>query len=616
MDRSGNIDENDQLRKSGRIRIKMEPNPFIKGGKDVLFEQKLDLKSGAIFITGKTPNNKATIKIWVEIHKPIIHVDIDSQKNSKISATYESWRYKKQLIPYTGKGNDYNRWACYGYVSYLGKVFSYPDNISHKDKNKVIFYHQNNSDRIFDKEVKLQKLNNVADKLHHPTKDRIFGGMMYGENLTKGKNTSGTYTNTPFKGWNLKSIKASKEHHIQIALHIEQNKNISEWKSNLDQQIASPSKNPWNENLTWWNEFWNRSHVIINKGKGPDDIGWQVGRNYQLTRYMLGCNTYGEFPTHFNGGLFIFDHFYVDGRKGMNPSFYNADYRKWGAWTGMNQRLIHWQFLKTGDFEAMRPQFDFYKNNLINAQLRNEVSWGIKGCSFAEQIGSGGLPNGYHYGWEVPLGKRKPHIEVGMQQHHRHYFHTQLEFAFMMYEWYRFTGEDISEYIPFMKDAVIFHFEYHKMLQKRRNGKEWGDDGKLVLKGMQSTETYKPGENPSLEIAGLNKTIEVLLSLPSKWVNNEEKKQFREWKKRIPDLEFRTREGHKTIAPLAEGKFGFGNREIPQLYPVFPYGMYSLGSADLEIGINTWKYGLDKASAKYIIKMHGSPDVYPQKAEW
>jgi hypothetical protein len=188
----------------------------------------------------------------------------------------------------------------------------------------------------------------------------------------------------------------------------------------------------------------------------------------------------------------------------------------------------------------------------------------------------------------------------------------------MMHEWHRFTGADISEYVPFMKDAVIFHFEYHKMLQQRRNGKDWTEDGKLALKGMQATETYKMGDNPALEVVALRKNLEALIALPNKYITDVERKQFMTWKERVPELEYRTRNGHKTISPLKEtGKtWTFGNREIPQLYPVFPYGMYAIGMPNLDVGINTWKYGLDKATAKYILEMYGKEDVYPQKEEW
>lgn len=619
IDRSGNIDENDQLLKNGRVRIRMEPSPFSQNGDAALFEQKLDLKTGAVFIKGKTAENTGTIKVWAEIANPVIHVDLDSHEASKITATFECWRNEKQLIAPSHSAPQsikMSRWACYGYSSHSGAVYSYPDVISHKNENQVVFYHQNGDDRIFDKSLKLQRLDGVKDQFYHPTKNRIFGGVMCGANLEKTENTSGEYANTPYKGWQLQSVKAAKKHRLEITLHTEQNESQVAWENHLNKKLSRVAQNAWHENLVWWATFWNRSHIVINNGKDASDLGWRVGRNYQLMRYMLGCNPNGEFPSHFNGGFFVFDPVYMEDEKGMHPSFYNADYRKWGAWTGMNQRLIHWSFLKSGDFEALRPQFNYYKRNLINAQLRNEVSFGIKGCSFGEQIDSGGLPIGDAYGWEPPYGKRNPKSEAGMQNKHRHYFHSQLEFAYMMHEWHRFTGADISEYIPFMKDVIVFYFEYNKMLQRRRDGNDWGADGKLVLKQTTATESYKNGDDPAPVIVALNKNIEALLELPDKWLSHAEKEKFKGWQKRIPDLHYRTRNGFKTINPLVGDDVRSGNREIPQLYPVFPYGLFCVGSPDLEIGVNTWKYGLDKATAQYIIDMYGDPDVYPQKEEW
>ncbi len=48
IDRSGNIDENDQQRKSGRIRVHLSPNSFKESDNHSIFEQKLDLKTGAV----------------------------------------------------------------------------------------------------------------------------------------------------------------------------------------------------------------------------------------------------------------------------------------------------------------------------------------------------------------------------------------------------------------------------------------------------------------------------------------------------------------------------------------------------------------------------------------
>lgn len=61
------------------------------------------------------------------------------------------------------------------------------------------------------------------------------------------------------------------------------------------------------EELKRWQEFWSRSHIVINSGKGESDAGFLIGRNYQLFRYLLACNRDGEFPLLFNGGIFTTD---------------------------------------------------------------------------------------------------------------------------------------------------------------------------------------------------------------------------------------------------------------------------------------------------------------------
>ena len=52
---------------------------------------------------------------------------------------------------------------------------------------------------------------------------------------------------------------------------------------------------------------------------------WQSGRNYQLFRYMLGCNAFGQYPTKFNGGLFTYDPSLIDSSRNFTP-----DHRNWG----------------------------------------------------------------------------------------------------------------------------------------------------------------------------------------------------------------------------------------------------------------------------------------------
>ncbi len=622
MERSGNLDERDQMLKSGRFRIEMTPNPFAVNKEDVAieFSQRLDLESGAVIIDGKSKENDVNIKLWAEVYRPMVHVEIESSVDSRITATYESWRTKNELIPQS-TGRDFNRWASYGYCTYAGDVIAYADSIKYVEEKGVLFYHQNCDDLLFDKEVKLQRLDNVIDQMRHPTKDRIFGGYMYGTDMVVGGKTRGVYASTPFKGWSIVSQQPHKEHYIEIVLHTEQTTALDQWRKNLSKRVDERIKidKLWTKNLKWWNEFWNRSYILINRGRGKDNIGWQVGRNYQLMRYILACNYYGEFPTRFNGGLFTIDPIYLDTEDyEVSPSFFNPDFRKWGAWTGMNQRLIYWPMLRTGDFEAMRPQFNFYRDNYINGYLRNKESFGIEACSYAEQCNSGALPNGYHYGWEPPYGTRSIDSEKGMERSmHKTYYQTQLEFVFMMYQWYKFSGNDLTEYIPFMRGSMDFMFEFFMMLQRRRDGNSWGADGKLVLTDMNSTETYKPGSNPLPDVVALHTDIKALLSLPEKWIDYDYKKKLRDWAKRVPEINYRMRNGKKTYSPLLEKEVSerVGNRELPQLYPVFPYGICALGLPNVEVGRDTWKYGLDSVSGNYLAELYGEMS-YPQRVCW
>ena len=599
IDRSGNIDENDQQLKTGRVRLKLTPNPFAKPD---VFRQELNLKDGCVEIESTGSGVKAIVKVWVQVNDPVIHFDVDADKPVDVQAFYENWRSQKHLIPRTLKSNgeidswDYNRWSMFGYFWYDGDVYTYSDSVSFVNKNAVLFYHRNtNDDLIFDKEAKLMHLTKEESELAHPTKNRTFGGTMSGDGMITGGISTGIYANTPFKAWELQSEKPKHNHHIRLVLNTAQTKTIAEWKNQLDQKIKRLKNNDsraWKANQLWWKNFWERSFVCINPDSNNDsNIPWQLSRNYQLFRYQLACNVHGEWPTRFNGGLFTYDPVYSDERY-TNPDFGNPDFRAWGAWTAQNQRLVYWPMLKNGDFDVILPQFDFYRKNMPNATLRTKEAWNFEGCSFCEQIGTGGLPLGSHYGWEPPFGKRDPEKEVGLSDLHATYYTSQLEFAFMILEWHRFSGGDLTPYLPFLKNTVIFHFNYFEMLQKRRTGKAYDENGKLVTDPSHALETYH-GKNSTDVLCALHTNLECLIGLPEKWVTKEEKILFREKLDRLPPINFRIRSGVKTISPIEGDPKEISNYEIPQLYPVFPWPVYGIGKPDLQVAIDTWKYGVD-----------------------
>jgi hypothetical protein len=90
MSRSGAFDENNVFPKFGRVRLKISPNPF--DGAD--FRQELKLKEGYVEISGKKNGRNSLVKIWVDVFRPVIHVESESNKPVTVEATYENWRIK------------------------------------------------------------------------------------------------------------------------------------------------------------------------------------------------------------------------------------------------------------------------------------------------------------------------------------------------------------------------------------------------------------------------------------------------------------------------------------------------------------------------------------------
>ncbi|MHC4637084.1 MAG: DUF5703 domain-containing protein [Planctomycetota bacterium] len=588
--RSGTFDENNQMLKLGRVRIKLTPNPF---SDKTAFRQELKLNESCVEIRSDNPDLLSSrIKIWVEVHRPVIHVDIDSDKPVNVEAAYESWRLKKYERQ-TGRGYSF---SLRGYPQ---KVFMYPDTVTFAD-GKILWYHRNNNaDLVFDKEIRQQGLESVKDQLWNPLKDLTFGGMVCGEGMIPSGNTNGRYIDSDYKGWKLVSRSAKTSHQLKIFLHTQQAETLKKWKEKLFTmaQAENPTdKQAWRKNLHWWKEFWDRSYLIINsedsRNKGT---AWQIGRNYQLFRYLLACNAYGEYPTKFNGGLFTFDVSPIS--NGKFPE--DPDYRKWGggSFTAQNQRLVYWPMLKTGDFDIMIPQFEFYRRALGAAVQRTKISWGHEGACFTEQIEQFGLPIGTCYGWKgSPTGHNRPDgLELGVQSSGavKYHYVNQLEFSLMVLDYYQYCGKDISAYIPFIENSVVFFDEHYRYRRKQLTGEELDKNGKLVIYPSTCCETYTDATNPSDIIAGLKVVLNRLLELPEPYSTEQQKQRYSAILQRLPAIKVTDTAGHKTIAPAHNWRMPPQNAELPQLYPVFPYRLYGIGKPDLQLAIDTWRYSVE-----------------------
>src|SRR5581483_4377359 len=98
---SGAFDENNALLKGGRVRVRLQPNPL-----EGEVRQELVLRDGSVLVSGRAGGASVQIRIWVEVFRPVVHVEVDGSRPLGAAVTYESWRYADRVME--GKANNAN----------------------------------------------------------------------------------------------------------------------------------------------------------------------------------------------------------------------------------------------------------------------------------------------------------------------------------------------------------------------------------------------------------------------------------------------------------------------------------------------------------------------------
>ncbi|WP_337943310.1 DUF5703 domain-containing protein [Prevotella sp.] len=539
VSKSGMLDENNTLLKAGRFRLSIKGQPF--SGTD--FEQRLCLDDGAIYIKGKG----ISIRLWADVYQPKVFVEMNATHKADATLSYESWRYKDRPVTKAECQQGSYKWNI------PADCTTFADSIK-AAKSSIDFWHTNRSYTVFDYTVSREGLDAIKDELYNPIGGKTFGGSITMPGFKFTGTSTGTYASTDYKAWHY-SATGIRQATVSIDLY-----------TGETASTALSAKKSKAQSTKWWHQFWQRSFITA-EGEGAT-----MARNYELFRYMLGCNAYGEYPTKFNGSLFTFDPVYADPKCPFTP-----DFRKWGGgtMTAQNQRLVYWPMLKSGDTDMMKAQFDTYLRMLPNATRRTKFYWNHDGASFSEQIENCGLPNPTEY------GKHKPGDDPGMDRNAwlEYQWDTALEFCSMIMQAHKYSGMDIAEYEPLIRQTLIFFDEHYQYIAKKLGVKPLNADGKLMLYPSSGCETYKMAYNPSSVIAALKTVAEQWIEYKGDSLNN--------FLSRIPPIPLRTIEGDTCIAPAIVWA-RIQNIETPQLYPVFPWRVYGMGRENLHIARNTY----------------------------
>jgi hypothetical protein len=607
IQRSGSFSDNGEYLKLGRVRLSFFPNPFVNSKS---FNQTLRLQDGYITIDAKGDKEsdyvQLKMKLWVDQFTHAVHIVADADQKITINANYESWRTENRLLLNEKRG----RFGCFSFEGYPGEIVKYKDSIAYSN-NKVLFYHRNGAKTLSpDVMLAQQGLDQYKDQIVNKNANLTFGGFMQGEQFKQGELSSGSYLGTPFRAWGLKSIQPAKHHQLSVVTHIEQTKHVKEWVNKIESKSkqAQLNKGEFNKNKDWWNKFWNRSWIVTDPLQSDtDSVAWQIGRNYQLMRYQLGCNLNGEFPTKFNGGNFTVDPVLTDSKKRDDP-----DWRAWGGdvFTAQNQRLLYWPMLKSGDADGLKSQFNLYEWGLKGAMLKVQEYFGHKGAIFCEYASASGLDFGAGWGWtngvmrargnEVPFGDPSvdgmstygTHVEKGVMANSSISYHweSQVEHAYMMLEYHRFTGANIDQYMPFIENALVFFDEHYQKREQMRNGRNLDENGMLVFFPSTSCESYRGAKNPADLLSGIHACLEALIEVETLNIPAAKKAYYTSYLKRLPRLFYGEIEGDKIILP-AESYMKYQNVECPQFYPLFPFNRFDIKSSEISIFKNSWKHG-------------------------
>lgn len=567
-------DENTDLLKLGCVRVKFNPNPFEAGG---TFKQELDLFNSEVVITGKSKSGlQGKVRLWYDVREPVLYAQVEASKPVSVQASFATWRDKTDSV---GLGN-YN----------FGGNSRVLADVVEQGKNAIVWYHQNNNNLlIVNKLIEKQKFQEYKNTINDITKDLIFGGMMSGKGLVADGSEPVQWQRWNGKAWYLKSEKPSKTFDLIIVPHVKQEPDLAKWKSDLEKRYTRSITDIANAKKAanaWWSEFWQRSYIFINPGAGAADTAWQVGRNYQVFRYMWACNKGGRIPLKFNGGIFTTDPPAADQIKHFSARYrvsdkITPDYRRWGnLFMAQNQRLIGWPGLGSGDFDLMLPSIHFYTERVAVAEARSKLYWNHGGSAFFEPLDLSGLPVNR---LTLPNGPMNP-------VHLKYHVSMQIEFAYMAIQLAKYSGEDIKQYLPFIESVVRFYDEHYRMENRNRTGKEYDENGKLVLFPMNSLELFAEATDPVEVVAGLKRVTEDILAFPEGSIPSATRAWFAEFQKHIPDILFETRNGKKVIMPAKVYGKVYNATDFPEMYAVWPYGIYHIGKTDgLEEANNTWE---------------------------
>jgi alpha-L-fucosidase 2 len=547
-------DDSGRLVKVGKVRVKVEPNPFGPGRR---FSQRLHLADAAVEIVAGEGRNEARLKVWADANLPVVHVEARVPPPSVVTAAIEPWRLapeelKDELV------SGLNYWR-----DLFGPTVVRPDVVvDEPGRDRLVWYHANVETPSFAKALAMQGLEKAG--VRDPLRERVFGGLVEGEGFVKDGRMSLRNDGGAVRLLNVHVLTSEPSTPARWLGAIE-----------ADQaRAAAAAGGAWTAHRAHWREFWNRSWIYVATAPGvtvktplgEEPQGQVVTRGYVLQRFVSACAGRGAYPIKFNGSLFTVEE---EGAEGF------ADYRRWGpGYWWQNTRLPYMSMPASGDFDLTRPFFDMYAGLLPLSDFRTRLYFGHGGAYFPECINFWGIVFPETWG-DKYLADMTERIQAS--GYHKYEWVGGLEMAAAMLEYYSYTRDEAflrEKALPFAAAMMTFFDEHYRT----------GPDGRLDMTPSQALETWWDCTDPMPEVAGLHELVKVAKTLPAGLVPDAFKALLARLGPKLPDIPTREIDGARLLAPAA--RFAKkSNVENPELYAVYPFRLYGLGKPDIELAV-------------------------------
>ncbi len=269
-------DDNARLLKVGKIRVRLEPNPFAAGEP---FRQTLSLRDATLRVESGKRGQRSRVCLWVDARQPVIHVDIDSQTPVTATASLQLWRTNQSELAELQISDVMMNPAKADKKQ--APMFVEPDTVLSNQVGRIGWYHCNQKSVGPQVLAELQGLQGFQQP--DPLLHRIFGGLLTAQGGVR------------LDDLNLRSPQG-KKHRFSLCILTRHPATPAQWVADMEAEMRRVESQPESvlrgAHEQWWNEFWKRSWIrATSHGENEDDYFTLVPSNAHPVR--LGMDQAG-----------------------------------------------------------------------------------------------------------------------------------------------------------------------------------------------------------------------------------------------------------------------------------------------------------------------------------